>query len=120
MSFKKINLIFFFSFWKYDAKESKFVLIGAKESKLGVYGTQGVAGPDNWPGARESSVTWADSKGNLWLFGGRGFGVNDTSGYLNDLWKFDGNQWTWVSGDQGVNTNSIVIEPRVYNPFHKF
>eukprot|EP01080_Neovahlkampfia_damariscottae_P003698 gene3698-6512_t len=106
-------------FWKYDSSEGKFELVGKGENKLGIYGEKGVPSADNWPGARESSVTWTDSKGLLWLFGGRGYGVNDTLGYLNDLWKFDGKLWTWVSGDKGVNTNSMVIEPRVYNPLHK-
>jgi N-acetylneuraminic acid mutarotase len=37
--------------------------------------------------------------GNLWLFGGEGFGASGAQGGdLNDLWKFNGSQWTWVSG----------------------
>ena len=27
----------------------------------------------NVPGARDSSATWIDSSGNLWLFGGNGY-----------------------------------------------
>lgn len=74
---------------------------------LGVYGTKGVAGPFNTPGSRENAVTWTDSAGNQWLFGGRGFGPTFPTGILrvtvpvtlNDLWKRDKeNQWTWISG----------------------
>ena len=63
----------------------------------GVYGMKGVAAPGNIPGARQGAVSWTDSSGNLWLFGGYGTSV---SGYLNDLWKWDisSGQWTWVSG----------------------
>lgn len=36
--------------------------------------------------------------GDLWLFGGIGLAAAGPSGLLNDLWKFDGANWTWVSG----------------------
>ena len=39
----------------------------------GVYGTQGVAAPTNFPGARWLAVGWTDAVGQLWLFGGTGF-----------------------------------------------
>ena len=35
-----------------------------------VYGTKGVPAAGNVPGARDYAVAWADSSGNLWLFGG--------------------------------------------------
>ncbi|NVB83978.1 MAG: hypothetical protein HOV81_36720 [Kofleriaceae bacterium] len=80
---------------------------------LGVYGTLGVPAATNYPGGREWSRTWTDKAGNLWLFGGYGFGSayttdssganNDFGGQLNDLWKFDpaSGHWTWVSGANG-------------------
>jgi N-acetylneuraminic acid mutarotase len=70
-------------------------------SAVGVYGTQGVAAPSNVPGARDDTVTWTDSAGNLWLFGGYG---NDSTGQpqgpLNDLWRYSPSTglWTWMSG----------------------
>lgn len=67
-------------------------------NQTGVYGTKGVAADANKPGARNNSVSWIDSKGNFWLFGGLGWDAA-SSGRLNDLWKFDGSRWTWVSGD---------------------
>ena len=36
----------------------------------GVYGTQGVASPNNAVGARDGSIGWVDASDNLWLFGG--------------------------------------------------
>jgi hypothetical protein len=68
----------------------------------GTYGTKGTAAPGNAPGARSSAVTWTDADGDVWLFGGYGYGVTGT-GYLNDLWKWDGTSWTWVSGSDAVN-----------------
>ena len=62
------------------------------------YGTKGVPAAANVPGARDGSISWTDSSGNLWLFGG---GDSSGSGYLlNDLWRYDPctNQWTWMSG----------------------
>jgi hypothetical protein len=54
----------------------------------GVYGTQGVSAAANVPGARVLAVSWTDASGNLWLFGGDGYGANGTSGNLNDLWRY--------------------------------
>jgi hypothetical protein len=63
----------------------------------GTYGTMGTPAAGNIPGSRDSGTTWTDANGNLWLFGGEGFGA--TGGwYLNDLWMYDGTEWTWVGG----------------------
>ncbi len=74
----------------------------AEAEPYGVYGTKGVPAAANVPGARDGSVSWIDASGNLWLFGGSGFAAT-LSGSLNDLWKWDGSTWTWVSGSDGVN-----------------
>jgi N-acetylneuraminic acid mutarotase len=54
----------------------------------GVYGTLGTAAAGNIPGTRASAVSWTDSNGNLWLFGGGGFDANGNMGNLNDLWRY--------------------------------
>jgi N-acetylneuraminic acid mutarotase len=50
-------------------------------------------------------MTWTDSKNNLWLFGGEGYGKEDIFGNLNDLWRFDTNinEWTWITGSNQIN-----------------
>ncbi len=50
------------------------------------------------PGARVNPVSWTDTSGNLWLFGGLGYDGSGNIGYLNDLWEYTGGHWVWVSG----------------------
>jgi N-acetylneuraminic acid mutarotase len=98
--------------WKFDPVTVEWTWVSGTDSsnQPGVYGTKGVADPSNCPGAREGAVSWFDSQGNLWLFGGVGIVSANDSGYLNDLWKFDPVtvEWTWVSG------SNIADQPGVY------
>jgi hypothetical protein len=76
--------------------------------QIGIYGTKGVAAPDNVPGSRDSGMSWTDAAGTLWFLGGEGFGSTwqgGTAPYFNDLWKFSGGEWTWVGGS-GVGGQS--------------
>jgi N-acetylneuraminic acid mutarotase len=78
----------------------------------GVYGSQGVAAAGNVPGGRWSAISWIDSSGNFWLFGGNGLDSTGVCCLLNDLWEFNptAKQWIWVSGSNtaGVATTSNV------------
>lgn len=67
----------------------------------GLYGTKGVPGSANRPGARKQSASWTDDNGNFWLFGGRREASSVSGACYNDLWKYSPatHQWTWVSGD---------------------
>ena len=73
----------------------------------GIYGVQGAPSPSNLPGGREVAVTWTDSAGNFWLFGGQGTDSVGVQGYLNDLWEFNPTtgEWVWMSGSSTVGTN---------------
>ena len=72
--------------------------------QYGTYGTSGVGLAGKVPGARTGAVSWTDSAGNLWLFGGQGYAAS-AFGYLNDLWTFNPGTgiWTWVSGSKLSN-----------------
>jgi hypothetical protein len=59
----------------------------------------GVYGPETrpyltnvaWtPGARRNTMSWVDSFGELWVFGGQGYDSTSSTGdgYLNDLWRY--------------------------------
>lgn len=54
----------------------------------GQYGTLGLPAPANIPGSRDSGMSWTDSSGNLWLFGGEGYDSTDRLVWLNDLWRY--------------------------------
>ena len=88
--------------WKFDGTEWTWISGSNTMNQVGAYGTKGLSNASNVPGGRYGSVSWRDSSGNLWLFGGYGFDTASV-GYLNDLWKFDGAQWTWVSGSNIVD-----------------
>lgn len=77
------------------------------------------------PGARGGTVTWINSNGDLYLFGGAGYGHSSKSsgnkkinaslfksllGSLNDLWRYEPllDRWTWLHG------NSSAMVPGVY------
>ncbi len=67
----------------------------------GVYGTVGT--PGGGPGGRETAVSWLDNAGNFWIFGGYNLSGAGTPNAFNDLWKYSGGQWTWVSGASSTN-----------------
>jgi N-acetylneuraminic acid mutarotase len=84
--------------WKYNIASNQWTWVSGGNSAYSpaFYGTKGVQSPNNVPGGRIWGASWADAKGNLWLFGGYNGGISR----LNDLWKYDiaSNQWTWVGG----------------------
>ena len=87
--------------------------------QAGVYGQLGVPAVANVPGGRTGAVGWTDPQGSLWLFGGEGpavggfCGVNNAlclagaNEYFNDLWKFDGSEWTWMGGSNSANQPGV-------------
>jgi hypothetical protein len=83
--------------WMYSTGEWTWVSGSNLANQPPSYGTQGTADPGNIPGARVSGASWIDPTGNLWLFGGDGY-ASDGFGLLNDLWKYNAGQWTWISG----------------------
>jgi hypothetical protein len=82
-------------------------LIGAIHcAQAGTYGTLGSPASGNTPGSRQGALTWTDSKGNLWLFGGWSFDVpNQVQYYFDELWQYNTstNQWAWMGGSSTKN-----------------
>jgi N-acetylneuraminic acid mutarotase len=99
--------------WKYNIATQQWTWVSGSNlaSPDGVYGTKGTAAAANMPGGRQAGVLWVDSTGAVWLFGGFGFDSTGTGSpqgaILNDLWKFSGGQWTWVSGDNLADQNGV-------------
>jgi N-acetylneuraminic acid mutarotase len=118
------NMVQFDDLWEFTPSTGEWAWMGGSNvlgsncfsyygetvcGQSGTYGTQGQAALGNTPGGRDGAVTWTDSKGNLWLFGGNGFDILTDNGLLNDLWEFSPstNEWTWIGGDQGVGGSGI-------------
>ena len=51
----------------------------------GVYGTQGVSNPSNYPGSHEGPVIWMSNDGSFWIFGGNGYDFQGTKGMNYDF-----------------------------------
>ena len=90
-------------FWRCDLETQTWTWLGGSKAINGAatYGVKGEAAVANIPGARAGASSWIDLSGNLWLFGG---GASSTTP-LNDLWKFDGTNWTWISGSNTAKAN---------------
>jgi N-acetylneuraminic acid mutarotase len=95
--------------WKFNTSSSSWTWVSGSSivNQYGVYGTMGVANSSNTPGARGLSATCADNNGTFWLFGGNGYGSSGSSGTLNDLWKYSGSKWTWVSGSKSISHKGV-------------
>jgi hypothetical protein len=95
--------------WKYTPATNEWTWIGGNDiaNQPGVYGTLGVSASGNTPGSRQDALSWIDRSGNLLLFGGRGYDVNQVYGELNDFWKFDlsANKWIWIGGNSTLGNS---------------
>src|SRR5580704_5686778 len=97
--------------WRYNIAGKAWTQVNGGADQIGIYGTQGSPAAGNIPGSRWGATARMDAAGNVWLFGGYGYGSTIPTaplspvGLLNDLWKLDGTtgQWTWVSGSNTVN-----------------
>lgn len=95
--------------WKYQPASGEWTWESGASSPnaAGSYGTQGLASGSNVPPARAYAVTWIDSAGVLWLFGGAQYNADGSvSALFDDLWSYNPatSQWTWVSGSSTPNT----------------
>jgi Bacterial Ig-like domain (group 2)/Galactose oxidase, central domain len=108
---------FFDDRWTFDG--TSWTWVGGPQGTVDlapVYGVRGSPAASNDPGARTLTSTWTDAAGNLWLFGGS---VDDGQGHpssRNDLWKFDGTSWTWVSGSNTPNAPGVYGTKGVADP----
>ncbi len=84
--------------WEYSAGLWTWMSGSNVNGQTGTYGDQGISAARNVPGARSGAVSWADTSGNFWLFGGAGLDSVGNAGRLNDLWEYSAGQWTWVGG----------------------
>lgn len=97
--------------WKYDVSAGVWTWMGGSDDGGIVWGTYGATSSvNNIPGGREDASVVQDASGNVWIFGGYGWGTTlSQAGNLNDLWRFTPTtgEWTWKSGSDQPVTGSV-------------
>ncbi len=92
----------FSDLWQFSPTSNRWTWEGGNQNGNipGIYGTVGIAAASNAPGARTSSVSWEDTTGNFWMFGGYGNDSTPETIDMNDLWRLNTGtlQWTWTGG----------------------
>lgn len=96
--------VFLNDLWKWDGSAWTWLRGDSTGNSLGSNGTIGIPSLSNLPSSRSTAASWVDSIGNFWLFGGR---IDALYGSRNDLWKWDGINWTWISGDPNAQAASV-------------
>ncbi len=98
--------------WSYNPTSGLWTWAGGTSiaANAGSYGTLGVPAASNLPPARTDAISWVDSAGVFWLFGGTQ--LNSNGGYLavfNDLWSYNSTtgMWTWVGGSDTPNATGV-------------
>jgi N-acetylneuraminic acid mutarotase len=89
--------------------------VGSRGGQAGVYGSLASPAVTNVPSGRSQAVSWIDSNGNFWLFGGKGYDSTGALGYLNDLWEFNAStrEWAWMGGSNTVGCTGCGM-PGIY------
>ena len=108
--------------WKFNPSTKEWAWmtgsssIGLDGGQPGSYGALGTPAAGNTPGGRMGAMSWTDSSGHLWLFGGWGYDAVGNGGYLDDLWKFSPstNEWTWMGGIGTLSCADNCSPPGVY------
>jgi len=76
--------------WKFNPKTNQWTWVSGSSGvdQDPSYGTLRKSASTNQPGVRTWAMSWRDSSGNLWLFGGEGNIVSGIDNRPNDLWKY--------------------------------
>ncbi len=101
--------------WKYDPLANAWTFVHPSGSN-GVYGTQGLPSPLNFPPGLNAPICWTDADGDFWLFGG----TNSSGFSLDALWRYQvaTDEWTWMKGYPGVTPGITGEPPAVYGTRH--
>ncbi|RTL10656.1 MAG: galactose oxidase [Neisseriaceae bacterium] len=106
--------------WKFNPVSSEWTWVGGESAVNipGVYGVQSVGVLTNQPGGRLDSISWQESNGRVWVFGGHGIDAVGNLGNLNDLWSYspDTGVWTWNSGSNVSGAYGIYGTQGVSSP----
>jgi PKD repeat protein len=94
--------------WRWDVAAQVWTWMHGSSSPdaAGVYGAPGVPAATLTPGARAGAAAVSDASGRGWLFGGVELpldGCVDCDFLRNDLWRWDGGNWTWIAGSNQLH-----------------
>ncbi|MEO5673341.1 MAG: kelch repeat-containing protein [Chitinophagales bacterium] len=76
--------------WKLFPDSKMWIRVNGEDcDHSGIFGQQGISSPVNRPASRFGSVSWQDTAGNFYVFGGTNDLLpNDQSPCFNDLWRY--------------------------------
>ncbi len=101
----------FHDLWRFETATATWTWMKGTnfQDRVSIYGTQNVPDPANNPGSRKYALSWLDSQGRFWLYGGLGDVETSGSVALADLWRYDPptNNWVWIR-DGSPSTQSAV------------
>jgi gliding motility-associated-like protein len=97
--------------WKYNPAQNQWAwMSGVKdENQRPEFDGAGIPTSNGHPGSRMLAAGWIDPVGDLWLFGGSGYGGNSGDNPLNSTWKYSlaNNTWTFVKGEVSTNPQAV-------------
>jgi gliding motility-associated-like protein len=101
----------FSDLWKFDPQSNQWAWIGGSRERdiFPIFESIGVPSKNANPGARMLASPFTDADGNLWLFGGEGYGGMIGKHPLNNLWQYSisANQWTFVKGQSSILPDAV-------------
>jgi len=105
--------------WRYEPTTNVWTWMKGVNSigVAGNYGQLGVPNLSNLPGGRAYGLTWKDTQGKLWMFGGEAYGSSTNVGNINDLWQFNPSTltWLWIRGSNTPGQNGSYGTQNIYS-----
>jgi len=100
--------------WEFTGGQWVWISGGNTANQNGTYGTQTVAAAGNVPGARWGSVGWVNADGDLFLYGGWGYGssITQPTAFMDDVWEYQASsskQWIWWRGNSNGNESGAYL-----------
>jgi len=93
--------------WRFDTLANDWYFLEGNET-TDVYGVTSTSG-NGYPGSRDSHTFSTLSNNSIILFAGNGYAINDNSGELNELWRYDTHLCPCTNGycDPSNETNCV-------------
>jgi len=93
--------------WRFDTPANDWYFVEGNET-IDVYGVTSTSG-NGYPGSRYSHTFSTLSNNSIILFAGNGYAINDNSGPLNELWRYDTHLCPCTNGycDPSNETNCV-------------